>query len=335
MRMDQERPGVVGCNASGGWFGETPRPAPANAGDFELLDAYSQAVVHVVQTITPAVISVGGQRRTGGSGSGFLVTPDGIAITNSHVAAGREKLWAETDEGDRVEATVLGDDPATDIAILRLAARDLPHAEFGDSESLRVGQLVIAIGSPLGLQSTVSTGVVSAMGRSMRGRDGRLIENIVQHAAPINPGNSGGPLVDSRGRVVGINTAIIQFAQGIGFAIPSATARWVFSEVLGHGRVRRRQLGIVATSTHVSRAWVRQLDLLSASAVEVVEVAKGGVAAQAGLRAGDVIVGINDRLVASIDDIHRLLTRFPEASSLEVTILRRGQRMDLTVSWPG
>jgi S1-C subfamily serine protease len=161
-----------------------------------LLDAYSQAVVHVVETVSPAVISVTGRDRDApaGSGSGFLITPDGYAITNSHVVNGRNKLLAETYDGDRVEATVVGDDPATDVALVRLSANDLPFAKLGDSGSLRVGQLVIAMGSPLGLNATVSTGVVSALGRSMRGRDGRLIDNIVQHAAPINPGNSGGPL---------------------------------------------------------------------------------------------------------------------------------------------
>ena len=180
---------------------------------------------------------------------------------------------AETTDGDRLRAEVVGDDPATDLAVLRLAASGLPYAQLGDSDALRVGQLVIAMGSPLGLQSTVSTGVVSALGRSMRARDGRLIENIVQHAAPINPGNSGGPLVDSRGLVVGVNTAIIAMAQGLGFAIPSNTAEWVLHEILTHGRVRRRQLGIVAKVTRLPRALVRELDLLADQGVEVHEVA--------------------------------------------------------------
>ncbi len=221
-------------------------PNRANESDADVLDAYSQAVIRVVESVSPAVISVSGEGR--GSGSGFLISADGFAVTNSHVVSGRRQLVAETDDGDRVDASVLGDDPATDIALLRLAARDLPYSEIGDSEALRVGQLVIAMGSPLGLQSTVSTGVVSARGRTLRGQDGRLIENIVQHTAPINPGNSGGPLVDSHGRVVGVNTAIIAMAQGLGFAVPSNTAQWVTTEIMTHGRVRRRQLGIVASS---------------------------------------------------------------------------------------
>jgi S1-C subfamily serine protease len=297
------------------------KPARPRASDTELLDAYSQAVVNVVEAISPAVIRVTGREARAGIGSGFLVTPDGYAITNSHVVGGREKVIAETDEGDRIDAAVIGDDPATDLAVLRLAAGDLPYAEIGDSEALRVGQLVIAMGSPLGLQSTVSTGVVSAVGRSMRSRDGRLIENVVQHAAPINPGNSGGPLVDSRGRVVGVNTAIIQFAQGIGFAVPSETVRWVLGEVLQHGRVRRRQLGITATAARLSRAVMRELDLLSEHAVEVMDVAAGSASSKAGIQSGDLIVALNDRLVSSIDDIHRLLSRLPEKTSLEVTLI--------------
>src|SRR5436190_21338883 len=250
------------------------------AGDAALLDAYSQAVIHVVETVSPAVISVSsrGSDGRGGGGAGFIVTPDGYAITNSHVVDNRAKLEAETVEGDRLRAEIIGDDPATDLAVVRLAASGLPYAQLGDSDALRVGQLVIAMGSPFGFQSTVSTGVVSALGRSMRARDGRLIENIVQHAAPINPGNSGGPLVDSRGLVVGINTAIIAMAQGLGFAIPSNTAEWVLQEILAHGSVRRRQLGIVANVTRLPRALVRGLDLVADQGVEVREVASRSVA---------------------------------------------------------
>src|SRR5689334_13293212 len=249
------------------------RPAAGDAagGDAALLDAYSQAVIHVVETVSPAVISVSARDANGrgGGGSGFIVTPDGYAITNSHVVDDRPTLEAETTEGDRLSAELVGDDPATDLAIIRLAANGLPYTQLGDSDALRVGQLVIAMGSPLGLQSTVSTGVVSAVGRSLRARDGRLIENIVQHAAPINPGNSGGPLVDSRGLVVGINTAIIAMAQGLGFAIPSGTVEWVAAEILSHGRVRRRTLGIAAESIRLPRDLVRRFDLLAEEGVEV------------------------------------------------------------------
>jgi S1-C subfamily serine protease len=312
-------------NGPGSHDGAEPRPIdrPA-ASDADLLDAYSQAVIHVVETVSPAVISIFGRDSDGrgGAGSGFIVTPDGYALTNSHVIDDRPKLMAETADGDRLRAELVGDDPATDLAVIRIASNGLPYAQLGDSDALRVGQLVIAMGSPLGLQSTVSTGVVSALGRSMRARDGRLIENIVQHAAPINPGNSGGPLVDSRGRIVGINTAIIAMAQGLGFAIPSKTAEWVLQEILAHGRVRRRQLGIVAQVTRLPRTLVRQLDLLADQGVEVREVVPKGVADRAGIRPEDVIVSLAGRLVTSIDDLHRLLMTIPADAGFELTVIR-------------
>src|SRR3954466_14503662 len=293
------------------------RPA---AGDANLLDAYSQAVIHVVETVSPAVISVSARDANGrgGGGSGFIVTPDGYAITNSHVVDSRSKLEAETAEGDRLRAEIVGDDPATDLAIVRLAATGLPYAQLGDSDGLRVGQLVIAMGSPFGFQSTVSTGVVSALGRSMRARDGRLIESIVQHAAPINPGNSGGPLVDSRGLIVGINTAIIAMAQGLGFAIPSNTAAWVLQEILAHGNVRRRQLGIVANAIRLPRSVVRALDLVADQAVEVRDVAAGRGAERAGVRVDEVGVGLAGRLVTSIGDLHRLLMAVPRDQEFDL-----------------
>jgi S1-C subfamily serine protease len=299
------------------------QPIPRDA---ELLDAYSQAVVQVVETVSPSVISVfsTGENRRGGAGSGFLITPDGFAVTNSHVVDGRSKLSAETHEGDRLDAVVTGDDPATDVAVLRLAGSSLPYAQLGDSDLLRVGQLVIAMGSPLGLQSTVSTGVVSALQRSMRARDGRLIENVIQHAAPINPGNSGGPLVDSRGRVIGINTAIIPMAQGICFAVPSNTANWVIQEIMSHGRVRRRQLGIVAAGIRLPRKTARKLDLLADEAVQVMEVSPGSSAQHSGIQPGDIIVALADRLVTSIDDLHRLLTVVPRDEDFELKIIRDG-----------
>jgi S1-C subfamily serine protease len=315
----------------GGAGEPAPRPpAEPLQRDSDVLDAYSQAVIQVVEAISPAVLSLSvsldSGRRAGGSG--FLITPDGLAVTNSHVVGGSRRLTAETDEGDRVSAEVVGDDPATDLALVRLQATDLPYAQLGDSDALRVGQLVIAMGSPLGLQSTVSTGVVSALRRTMRGPDGRLIENVVQHAAPINPGNSGGPLVDSRGRVVGVNSAIIAMAQGLGFAVPSNTVDWVVGEILAHGRVRRRRLGIVAGAVRLPRKLVRQLDLLADEAVEVIEVAGGGVAERSGMRAGDIIVALGDRLVTSVDDLHRLMALTPADQAFELQIVRgRGTRL--------
>ncbi|MCG8403961.1 MAG: trypsin-like peptidase domain-containing protein [Phycisphaerales bacterium] len=299
--------------------------------DTEILDAFSQAVVGVVRDVSPAVIRVTGDGR--GSGSGFLITPDGYAITNSHVVHGRNKMTAETNEGDSVEAEVIGDDPATDIALLRLTSRDLPYTEFGDSEALCVGQLVIAIGNPLGLQSSVTTGVVSALGRAMRSQEGRLIEEMIQHAAPINPGNSGGPLVDSHGRVVGVNTAIIAMAQGLGFAVPSKTARWVTTEILAHGHVRRRQLGVVATVRRLPRHKVREFDLLSDQVVQVLKVAADSVAERAGIRAGDLVTSINGRITASVDDVHRLLELIPRDTQVDITVIRSGTKFEIPLNW--
>jgi S1-C subfamily serine protease len=303
--------------------------------DVELLDAYSQAVIRVVEAASPAVFSLTGRNdeRPQGSGSGFLITPDGFAVTNSHVVGGRSRLTAETSDGDRLDVAVVGDDPATDLAVVRLASRDLPSAPLGESDALRVGQLVIAVGSPLGLHSTVSTGVVSALGRSMRGRDGRLIESIIQHSAPINPGNSGGPLINSRAQVVGVNTAVIAPAQGLGFAVPADTVRWVVAEILGHGRVRRRTLGIAAGTRRLPRELIRAHDLLTDEAVEVREVVADGPADRAGVQPGDLLVAVNDREVSSVDDVHRLLARGSAAASSELTILREGEKRRITVAW--
>ncbi|MBN8627883.1 MAG: trypsin-like peptidase domain-containing protein [Planctomycetes bacterium] len=312
----------------------SPHPTSPPRDDVDLLDAYSRAVVGVVDAVSPAVVSVTGvgEERAQGSGTAFVVSADGFALTNSHVVARRRKLLAETNDGDRIEAQVVGDDPATDLALLRLSARDLPFAKLGDSEALRVGQLVIAMGSALGLHATVSTGVVSALGRSMRAGDGRLMESIIQHSAPINPGNSGGPLVNSRGEVIGVNTAIIANAQGLGFAVPAASAVWVAGELHDHGRVRRRVLGISAGMRRVPRDLVLEHDLLSDEAIEVHEVQRGSAAEKAGLRAGDLVTALDDRVLASIDDVHRLLAR-NEATSTELTILRGERLLTLVVAW--
>lgn len=297
----------------------------------DILDAYSQAVINVVENVSPAVISVSGEGR--GSGSGFIVSKEGYAITNSHVVGGRKKLIAETPDGDRIDAKLVGDDPATDLALLKLASRELPSISIGDSRAARVGQLVIALGSPMGLHSTVTTGVISAGGRSLRGQDGRLIENVLQHTAPINPGNSGGQLVDSRGRVLGVNTAIIMLAQGLGFAVPSQAVEWVMGEILAHGQVRRRQLGIAAAVQPLPKALVREFDLLTNQGVVVMEVAAGSVAARAGIRGGDLIISINDRLIETVDDVHRLLAAAPNEMPLAVSILRDERKLELEIVW--
>jgi S1-C subfamily serine protease len=307
--------------------------------DAELLDVYSEAVIGVVGRVGPAVISVAGHPADGerGQGSGFVITPDGFALTNSHVARGRGRLRATTEEGDALDARLVGDDPSTDLALIRLAARDLPHANLGDSDGLRVGQLVIAMGNPFGFRSTVSTGVISAVGRAMRSEQGRLIESIVQHTAPLNPGNSGGPLVESKGRVVGINTAIIAMAQGLGFAVPATTAQWVVGELLAHGRVRRLSLGVTVTIAPIPRRLARELDLLSDQTVEVVEILPGGPAAAAGLVAGDWIVGAAGRVVEDTDDLHRILSGLKEERELALQIVRDQRLVEVNVTprWAG
>ena len=311
-----------------------PTPAGGRAPEDNLLDAYSQAVMHVVDRVSPAVIAISGPRNgdpRGGSGSGFLLTPDGYALTNSHVVHGRRRLTATTHDGDVLDADVIGDDPSTDLALIRLSARDLPIVALGDSQALRVGQLVVAIGSPFGLQATVSSGIVSAQGRNMRGVGGRLIDDVVQHTAPINPGNSGGPLVDSRGRVIGVNTAVIAFAQGVGFAIPSNTARWVLGELISHGRVRRVVLGIAAGTAPIPRRLVRELDLLNDSGVLVESVESGCAAARAGVEPDDVIIALDGRIISGIDDLHRLLSRIEPNRAVSLTILRHEYKKELTV----
>jgi S1-C subfamily serine protease len=317
----------------------TPPSVDARGGaqvqrEAELLDAYSQAVIGVVGRVGPAVISVAPHpaEQQPGQGSGFIITPDGFALTNSHVVRGRQRVRAITEEGDSLDARLIGDDPSTDLALIRLAARDLPHAELGDSDTLRVGQLVIAMGNPFGFRSTVSTGVISAVGRAMRSEQGRLIENIVQHTAPLNPGNSGGPLVDSRSRVVGINTAIIAMAQGLGFAVPATTARWVVGELLTHGRVRRLSLGVTVAVVPVPRRIVRELDLLTDQAVEVVEVLPNSPAAAAGLTAGDWIVAAGGRIISGADDLHRVLAGLKSEQAVELQVVRDGQLVEVAAT---
>lgn len=311
---------------------------PGEAADLELLDAYSRAIIKVVEEVGPAVVGVTSGSRSlrqeteqAGAGSGVSIAPDGYILTNDHVVANAQILQATLKDGRTLAAEIVGTDPATDLAVIRVNAAGLPFAGLGDSAAMRVGQLVIAIGNPFGFQATVSTGVVSALGQALRSRTGRLIENIIQHSAPLNPGNSGGPLVDSRGRVVGVNTAIIMMAQGIGFAIPANTAKWVVSQLLTHGRVRRGYLGLVARRRPLERQLVRFHQLSSEAAVEAISVDPRGPAAQAGLREGDLMVAINNQPLASVDDLHLFLTEWPIGQVLTLTIIRGLERLDLPV----
>jgi S1-C subfamily serine protease len=312
--------------------------APAETSDVELLDAYSRAVIQVVECVGPAVVGIFMGRSADrqdqgqtGAGSGVIITPDGYILTNDHVVHGAGKIEVRLSDGAGLAAQLIGTDPATDLAVIRVAASSLPHATLGNSAALKVGQLVIASGNPFGFQSTVSTGVVSALGRALRSQEGRLIENIVQHTAPLNPGNSGGPLVDSRGRVVGINTAIIAMAQGIGFAIPSATAKWVVSQVLLHGRVRRGFLGLAGRPRPLERRLARFHRLAGDFAVEAISVDPKGPAAQGGLKVGDLIVALNGAGVATVDDMHRFLAEWPLGQRVTITVIRGNERRELEV----
>ncbi|MBI3030610.1 MAG: trypsin-like peptidase domain-containing protein [Candidatus Rokubacteria bacterium] len=306
--------------------------------DRELLDSYSRAVVAIVEDVGPAVVSIAaGTRQRGGvagvvgTGSGVIVTPDGYVLTNSHVVREATGLAVTLTDGSTRGATLVGSDPATDLAVIRADASGLPSARLGESASLRVGQLVVAIGNPFGFQSTVSAGVISALGRSLRGATGRLIENIIQTDVALNPGNSGGPLVDTRKRVVGINTAIIPMAQAISFAIPIDTAKWVVGELLARGRVRRAYLGIVGQTRPMDRRVARHYGLSGSSAVEIVSVELRSPAASGGLREGDLIVTLNDRPVRTVDDMHRMLVGWPVGEALKAGVIRGDRRFDVAV----
>lgn len=297
--------------------------------DVELLDAYSRAVTAVVEQVGPAVVSIDvrvksqrDDREQAGAGSGVIIAPDGYILTNSHVVQGASKITVEMLDGFEAEAHLVGSDPATDLALVRATASGLPFAELGDSQDLRPGQVVIAMGNPLGFQSTVSTGVVSALGRAMRSQNGRLIENIIQHTAPLNPGNSGGPLLDTRGRVVGINTAIIRQAQGIGFSVPSSTAVWIVSQLLQYGRIRRGYLGIAGQQRPLSRRLVRFFNLSNRFGVELVTVESDSPAWKAGLIKGDIVVSVNGAPVETIDEVHRLLTDWNGMGSMKLRVVR-------------
>src|SRR5574341_555394 len=303
--------------------------------DDKLLDAYSQTVIGVVEKVGPTVVSITGQgqRQLGQvGGSGVIFTPDGYIATNAHIVQAAAQLEVSLMDGRSYPVEVVGTDLATDIAVLRINEHDLPYAEFGDSSKLKVGQVVIAIGNPLGFSSTISAGVVSAVGRAMRGQTGRLMENIIQSDVALNPGNSGGPLVDSRGKVVGINTAIIMGAQGISFSIPTNTANWVIGQLMKQGRVRRGYLGVAAQDRPIAQAAARQLGLKEARGVEVMGVERGGPAAKARLSAGDIIVALNDEQVASVDDIHRFLNEWPIGKPLKVQIIRGVEAGEVTVT---
>ena len=312
-------------------FETDPIPHPR---DEAPLDAYSRAVSTVVDRVGPAVVRVetiaDGQRR-GGVGSGVVIANDGLVLTNSHVVAGAKRVRLAFAEGGDAEARVLGDDPDTDLALLRAEVpAGTPAAKLGDSKTLRRGHLVVAIGNPLGFESTVTAGVVSALGRSLRGRGGRLIDDVIQTDAALNPGNSGGPLVSANGEVVGINTAMINGAQGICFAVASNTAVFVVSEFIAHGRVRRAYIGIAGQTVPLSRR-VALAAQAGPRAVRIGEMVAGGPAAVAGLQVGDVLLSLDGAPVTGTDDLIRLLSADRIGRDIEITYLRNGKLETVSV----
>jgi len=330
--------------AKSGQAGLSPTLGPDGvASETGLLDAYSEAVASVAEAVGPTVVHIevhhagdaGGRAspRHGpaGSGSGFLFTPDGFILTNSHVVHGAEKIWATLADGRRFPAEPAGEDPHSDVALIRIHGSDLVAARLGDSSALRVGQIAIAIGNPYGFQSTVTAGVVSALGRSLRSTSGRLIDNVVQTGAALNPGNSGGPLVNSRAEVIGVNTAIILPAQGICFAIGVNTAKRVALELLRNGRIRRSHIGVAGQDVPIHRRLVRFHRLATESGVLVVGVEEDSPAQRAGLREGDVIVALDGHAARGIDDLHRLLDEERIGHPTQITALRQGARQTFEV----
>jgi S1-C subfamily serine protease len=312
---------------------DLPRGSP-DIPDSELLDAYSHAVTHAVERVAPAVAHVRVVQRRGreGAGSGFLITPDGYLVTNSHVASGAAALEVTLPDGRTADAHIVGDDPDSDLAVLKVQAGDLSWVRFGDSSRVKVGQVAIAIGSPLGFQHTVTAGIVSALGRSMRAQTGRLLDNVMQTDASLNPGNSGGPLVDSRGAVIGVNTAVIIGAQGICFAIGSSTAERVAIALIRDGRVRRARLGVGGQTLALPRRIVRHFALPRESGVRIETVEAGSPAAAAGLARGDVIVAIDGAPVPDIDALQRALVGDVIAKPVDILIVRRDRTLSVAVT---
>src|SRR6266403_1128475 len=312
----------------------------ATADDGALLDEYSRTVVSAVARVEPAVVNIDikqqrmsrrGPREIGGSGSGFIITPDGFIVTNSHVVHEAKEIAVNLFDGRELRAQLVGDDPDTDLAVIRIDAPQLKHVRLADSEKLRVGQIVIAIGNPLGFQASVTAGVISALGRSMYSQSGRLIDNIIQTDAALNPGNSGGPLVNSAGEVIGVNTAMIRPAQGICFAIASNTAKLVAGWLIRDGRIRRSYIGVAGQNVPLHRRIVRFYSLPLETGVLVVSLEKNSPAERAGLRAGDLIVAFDGQHIGSVHHLHKVLVGEQINVSASLTIIRHTEKVDVRI----
>ena len=328
--------------------GESEAPSPtskdvevaADQDDSVLFDAYSRTVVSAVARVAPAVVNIDvkqrmslprGTREPSGNGSGFIITPDGFILTNSHVVHSANSITVNLPDGREYPAQVAGDDPDTDLAVIRIDAPQLTHVRLADSENLRVGQLVIAIGNPLGFQASVTAGVISALGRSMHAQSGRLIDNIVQTDAALNPGNSGGPLVNSAGEVVGVNTAMIRPAQGICFAIASNTAKLVAGWLIRDGRIRRGYIGVAGQNVPIHRRIVRFYGLPLETGVLVVSIEKDSPAQRTGLREGDLIIAFNDQPIGSVHHLHKVLVGEQIGVSAKLTVVRHTEKLELSI----
>src|ERR687887_459520 len=312
----------------------------AQPDDSDLLDAYSRTVVGAVARVAPAVVNIDvkqrvsarrGERELSGNGSGFVITPDGFILTNSHVVHDASTITVNLSDGRVFPAQLAGDDPDTDLAVIRIDAPQLTHVRLANSENLRVGQLVIAIGNPLGFQASVTAGVISALGRSMHAQSGRLIDNIIQTDAALNPGNSGGPLVNSAGEVVGVNTAMIRPAQGICFAIAANTAKLVAGWLIRDGRIRRGYIGVAGQNVPIHRRVVRFYGLSLETAVLVVSVEKNSPAERAGLRQGDLIVAFNDQPIGSVHHLHKVLVGEQIGVTARLTVIRHTEKLELSI----
>ena len=315
--------------------GETPAESnahPIATEDTDALDAFSHAVISVADKLRPAVVNLRvGKGNRSGSGSGILFAPDGFLLTNHHVVQNYEKVRVRLSDGTELPGRVVGNDPWTDLAVVQAEGERFPFASLGASAKLRVGQLAVAIGSPLGFESTVTVGVVSALGRTLRSVSGHLVDNVIQTDAALNPGNSGGPLVDSRGHVIGINTAVIQPAQGICFAVPINTAKVILPQLLKHGRVIRGHLGLHVRQVPIAPDVARKFELVQKSGVEILMLEEDGSAQNAGLWIDDVIVGFAGHPVMNVDDLHKLLTHHPVGIPAPIVVLREGRRLERTV----
>ncbi|MBI3596310.1 MAG: trypsin-like peptidase domain-containing protein [Nitrospirae bacterium] len=331
--------------SNNGESAETRALESSHDSDDRLLDAYSKSVVAAAETVSPSVVNIEVHqtsreralvdphrpREVRGTGSGFIFTKDGLILTNSHVVHRAAEIEVTLSDGRQFQADVVGDDPETDLAVIRISAPNLTPARLGDSKTIRPGQLVVAIGNPYGFQATVTAGVVSALGRSLRSRTGRLIDDVIQTDAALNPGNSGGPLVNSRGEVIGVNTAVIMGAQGICFAIAVDTAKFVASRLIRDGKIRRGYIGVAGQNVPLHRRLVRFHDLQVESGVLVVSIEPNSPAQRAGLIEGDVIIGYDGRPITGIDDLHKVLTENAVGAPAPLTILRRSEKITLDI----